>query len=543
MIRYLFTLSIILFFSNFQVVFAQKLVKGFKYLTLGQYEKAMEVFEKAESKKTELFAVNYAFSKIYSDESSQYFSPDQALLCIKAAKKYQKNYKYSEQTTKVMYDFDFTDVEVQYNYALYVVLNKVDKIETITQLFRKGVNNEYERGILEEKAFKCALTENTTISYSRFLEYYPNSKFANVAKTIYIQKWFETADNCILKSPDQKNGFRIFVTRYPENRFSKNCNGPNDYKIIRKRALLNNNYQLSPELSEIIEQSDSLNLDKDEILQYFIDNFCRAKSVVAPKENVKPEFKINNFSVRDMNIGLGAKLFVKERHGQQPRPKSTPSGMDFVLKTYGDNPYAMRDFDRGRRAIAFYYQNYFNNDVDWDYFADSLNKIDFNDSRFKAAIATLQKDFPNAFYADQANSVGNNVFMRICGAEIINNFGVSSSIFEQFEGCKVPGTDFIFKSNDLFSSFLNRKTGKYTYYFVATDRDSIVCGAYGLFPEIVKDTLMSYKLLNINSINGKFNILKSNSPGLVFFERDWAKLYYLVEQNSIWIVKRKYRRE
>ena len=195
---YFATLTILLLIVDLQTLYAQKLGKGFKLLADKEYVKAMDFFSDAKDKKTELFAVNYAMSVIQSDRESPYFAPDKAMLCIKNAQKYQKVEKPSEETIKKSYKFDFKDVEVQYNFALYTVLNYIDKIEPITRLFRSGINSDYERSILEEKAFKCALNENTTVSYSRFLEFYKDSKYAPLAKENYIKQWFVKADSYIL---------------------------------------------------------------------------------------------------------------------------------------------------------------------------------------------------------------------------------------------------------------------------------------------------------------------------------------------------------
>ena len=194
---------------------------------------------------------------------------------------------------------------------------------------------------------------------------------------------------------------------------------------------------MDPRLYGIINNSDSLNLNKDKILQYYINNFCKQETQPKTSESEKNEFKINKFVTRETEIEIGSRLYRKHNPPQKIRQKSTPSGKDFVLTTYGDNKYAMNDFNRGRRAIAFFYQHYYDTDIDWDYFSDQLANIDFDAPRFKAAIARLQNDFPKAFYPDNTNSVGNNVFTRICGAEIINNFGVYDPVFEQFENKKV----------------------------------------------------------------------------------------------------------
>lgn len=539
------TLIIILFCANIQMLYAQKLEKGFKYISNKEYTKAFDFFSDAREQNTELFATYFALSKIYSDPQSPFFKADQALLCIKNALKYNKIEKVSEEFIKKKYGFDFTDVDVQYNYALLMVINNVDNIETITRLFRMGINGEYEHKILEEKAYKCALQENTTISYSRFLEHFKDSKFANQAKENYIKAWFEKADGYTI-NPSKKNvSFNTFKTLYPESQLSKNCNTADDYITIRNQAVISTDYQLDPVLCDIIANSDSLKLGKDDILQYYITNFCKREPETAAIE--KPEFRLNNFTPREMEIEIGARKSAKSKPVQQAKPKSTPSGKDFVLSTYGDNPYAIRDFNRGRRAIAFYYTQYFDTDIDWKYFADTLKNVDFDDPRFKAAIARLQKDFPQAFYEDYSNTVGNNVFTRICGAEIINNFGVDAPIFKQFENQKIPNSNMFFKSAEHFSSFLNPTTHRYTYYFVATTPNSTVCGAYALVPEMDNTVFKGYKLIKIDPVNNRFRIFKSNSPGLVFFERQWRNLYYLVEQkqgnSSIWIVKKKYKRE
>ncbi|MBP5369833.1 MAG: hypothetical protein J6Z01_15420 [Bacteroidales bacterium] len=525
---------------SFQPLFAQKLGKGFKYLEDNDYAKAMEYFSNAKNKGTELFATYYALSKLYSDSQSPYFKAEQALVTIKRAIAHKKTEKISEESIKKHYNFDFTDVDIQYNYALLLVLNNVDKIETITRLFKTGLNNDYEHEILEEKAYKCALQENTTVAYSRFLDFFKDSKFVNQAKENYIKAWFEKADSYVLA----KN-FRTFKIRFPESNITKNCETEDDYIRLRNQAVISKDYQLDPILSEIVANSDSLNLRKDDILQYYITNFCKKESKTVVK--VKPEFRLNNFTPREKDIEIGAIIATRSKTTQKAKPKSTLSGKDFVMRTYGDNRYAINDFNRGRRAIAFYYTHYFNTDIDWEYFADSLDKVDFDDPRFKAAIARLQTDFPQAFYEDNSNSVGNNVFTRICGAEIINNFGVTSPIFKQFENKKIPNSNLTFKSTEHFSSFLNPKTHKYQYYFVATTPDSVVYGAYALTPEFDSLTFKGYKLLNINPVNNRFRIFRSNSPGLVFYERKWRNLYYLVEQkkgnSSIWVVKKKYKRE
>jgi hypothetical protein len=304
-------------------------------------------------------------------------------------------------------------------------------------------------------------------------------------------------------------------------------------------------YQLAPELNAIIDISDSLQLNKDEIMQYYIVNYCLQENQPKPEAPKKTEPKIKQFVIRETEIPVGAKLLTRLAPTQRIRPKSTPSGKDFVLETYGDNPYAIKDFNRGRRAIAYYYMTYFDTDIDWEYFADTLEKIDFDDERFKAAIARLQEDYPRAFYPDQSNSVGNNVFTRICGAEIINNFGVYNPVFEQFEGQQIPGTDFRFKGSEHFSTYRNTKVGKNTYYFVATTPESVVRGAYAL----VADSTVSkgYRLLNIPPDGNKLRLYKSNCPGLIFYERKWCQLYYLTEQkygdSSIWIVRKKYKKE
>ena len=539
-IKYFLSSLIILFCTSLQPLFAQKLEKGFKYIADKDYTKAMDFFTNAKDKNKELFVIYFALSKIYSDSESPYFKAEQALLSIKKAIAHNKIEKISEELTKKHYNFDFTDVEVQYNYALLLVINNVDKIETITRLFRMGLNNDYEHEILEEKAYKCALQENTTIAYSRFIDYFKDSKFVNQAKENYIKSWFEKADSYILN-----DNYGTFKIRFPESNITKNCETEDDYVRLRNQAVTSKDYQLDPILNEIIANADSLNLRKDDILLYYITNYC--KKELKPAVKVKPEFRLNNFTPRDKVIEIGTIISTRSKTTQKVKPKSTLSGKNFVMSTYGDNPYAINDFNRGRRAIAFYYTHYFNTDIDWKYFADSLDKVDFDDPRFKAAIARLQTDFPQAFYEDNSNSVGNNVFTRICGAEIINNFGVTSPIFKQFENKQIPNSNLIFKSAEHITSFLNPKNHKYQYYFVATTPDSVVYGAYALIPEFDSLTFVGYKLLNINPVNNKFHIFRSNSPGLVFYERKWRNLYYLVEQkkgnSSIWIVKKKYKKD
>ena len=122
---------------SFQPLFAQKLGKGFKYLEDNDYAKAMEYFSNAKNKGTELFATYYALSKLYSDSQSPYCKAEQALVTIKRAIAHKKTEKISEESIKKHYNFDFTDVDIQYNYALLLVLNNVDKIETITRLSKR----------------------------------------------------------------------------------------------------------------------------------------------------------------------------------------------------------------------------------------------------------------------------------------------------------------------------------------------------------------------------------------------------------------------
>jgi hypothetical protein len=545
--KFVAMLIAILLISGAQALYAQKLGKGFKLLANKEYDKAMSFFKDAKDKKIEQFAVNYALSRIFGDAESPYFKADQAMMYIKQAQKFQKTENISEEFIKGNYNFDFQDVDVQYNYALYAIINNINDIETITKLFRMGLNGDYERGILEEKAFKCALIENSTISYSRFLEFYKDSKYANQAKENYIKKWFEKADEYILTTKHE-NGFNKFKLYFPESRISKNCNTPDDYKLIRSKAIVSPDYQLAPELNAIIDISDSLQLNKDEIMQYFIVNYCLQENQPKPEAPKKTEPKIKQFVIRETEIPVGAKLLTRLAPTQRIRPKSTPSGKDFVLETYGDNPYAIKDFNRGRRAIAYYYMTYFDTDIDWEYFADTLEKIDFDDERFKAAIARLQEDYPRAFYPDQSNSVGNNVFTRICGAEIKNNHGIYSPIFQQFENRKISGTNLTFQTSDHYSTYRHPRSGRYYYYFIATTPDSLVCGAYMLAPEIdSNDVTIGHKIMNIKAENGSFKVLKSNCPGLVFFERKWSQLYYLVEEkkgdSSRWLVRKKYKRE
>lgn len=559
--KFFAALVAILLISGAQALYAQKLGRGFKLLEDKEYNKAMAFFTEAKDQKSELFAVNYALSKIYADKESPYFAPDKAMLCIKNAQKHQKVEKPSEETIKKSYKFDFKDVEVQYNFALYTVLNNINKIDAITKLFRMGINSDYERGILEEKAYKCALNENTTVSYSRFLEFYKGSKYAPYAKENYIKQWFAKADGYIL-NPEKKDGMVSFKALYPASHITKHCQTPEDYIELKNKVISGKDSQLAPELYSIIDISDSLNMDKDDILECFIVNYClpEEQKILYPKWNlsakpkeetqakVNPSVDLKILSPTEINIELGVKLFKKNKTVQKAKPKSTPSGKAFVMETYGDNPYAMKDFDRGRHAIAFYYKHYFDTDIDWDYFADTLEKVDFDDTTFKAAVARLQTDFPNSFYQDHSNSVGNNVFTRICGAELVNNFGISSPIFARFENRKIPDTDMTFKSAEHYSTFRHPRSKRLYYYFVATTADSLVYGAYMLAPEIdTAGTLVGHKLVNLPPSNNKITILKSNSPGLVFFERNWRDLYYLEEEkrgnSTTWVVKKKYKRE
>ena len=560
--KFFAALVAILLISGAQTLYAQKLGKGFKLLDDKEYVKAMAFFTDAKDKKIELFAVNYAMSVIQSDRESPYFAPDKAMLSIKNAQKYQKVEKPSEETIKKSYKFDFKDVEIQYNYALYSVLNNIDKIEPITRLFRSGINSDYERGILEEKAFKCALNENNTVSYSRFLEFYKDSKYAPLAKENYIKQWFVKADSYILDQTQKSKGLVSFKALFPESHISKHCETTEDYIALKNKVIIGKDLQLAPELYSIIDISDSLLMDKDDILECFIINYCipedqqtpdlkwkftpKAKADSKAQESLMDKLRV--FSPTEIAIEIGVKLFKTNKTVQKAKPKSTPSGKEFVLETYGDNPYAMKDFNRGRHAIAFYYKHYFDTDIDWDYFADTLDKVDFDDTTFKAAVARLQDDYPNAFYHDQSNSVGNNVFTRICGAEIVNNFGISSPIFEQFENHKIPGTNMTFKSTEHYSTFRHPRSKRFYYYFVATDKDSLVYGAYMLAPETDSTgKLTGHRLVNIPPENNKLIILKSNSPGLVFYERKWRDLYYLEEEprgnSTIWVVRKKYKRE
>ncbi len=543
--KWLVALTTILLIVDLQTLNAQKLEKGFKYIADSEYVKAMDFFVDAQDKKIELSATYYALSKLYGDKESPYFSADKSLMCIKNAKKQQKIDKTSEDIAVKYYNFDSDDIYIQYNYALYLVLNYIDKIETITNLFRMGLNDDYERGILEEKAFKCALYENTTLSYSRFLEFYKDSKYATQAKENYIKAWFIKADSYIIDQPNSVGGFNKFRTLYPESEITKNCRTVEEYVRMRNQAVTSKDYDLDTRLYGVITNADSLNLHKDNILQYFISNFCKQETPSKTTETEKPEFKINKFITRETEIEIGSRLYRQNVPTQKIRQKSTPSGKDFVLETYGDNRYAMNDFNRGRRAIAFFYRHYFDTDIDWDYFAAPLEKVDFDDPRFKAAIARLQKDFPKAFYPDNTNSVGNNVFTRICGAEIINNFGVYDPVFEQFENQQIPGTAFRFKSSEHYSSFRNTNKGRNTYYFVTTTPDSLVRGAYALVADSTGNK--GYRLLNIAPDGNKLKLYRSNCPGLIFYERKWCQLYYLEEQkngdSSIWIVRKKYKRE
>ncbi len=547
-VRYYITLVLILVCAGGQTVSAQKLGKGFRLIANKDYEKAMEFFMDAKQKKIEQFATYYALSTIYGDQYSPYFKADQALLCIKNAQKHLKNEKVPEDFIKKQYGFDYQDVEVQYNMALFLVLNNIDKIEAITQLFRMGINGDYERDILEEKAYKCALQENTTISFSRFLEFYKDSKFAVQAKENYIRCWFEKTDNFLATMTGPNGGFKGFTIRYPESFFAKNCKTEAEYQKIKEMSVVSKDYQLTPALYEVIQMSDTLNLTKDDILPYYIANIDSQGRLTTNQFNKNNEFKVNNFRPRELDIAIGTKLFKTNKPTQVAKPKSTPSGKDFVMETYGDNPYAIKDFNRGRRAIAFYYTQYFDTDIDWAYFADTLEKIDFDDPRFKAAIARLQEDFPRAFFHDKTNSVGNNVFTRICGAEIVNNFGISDpSIFEPFEGERIPGSNMTFKSIEHYSSFRNPRSGRFFYYFISTTADSLVRGAYVLVPQMDSTVFIGYKVVNILPDNNMLTIFRSNCPGLVFYERKWRDLYYLVEEkkgnSSNWVVKKKYKRE
>ena len=58
---------VIMLISGAQTLHAQKLGRGFKLLEDKEYTKAMAFFTDAKDKKIELFAVNYALSKIQSD--------------------------------------------------------------------------------------------------------------------------------------------------------------------------------------------------------------------------------------------------------------------------------------------------------------------------------------------------------------------------------------------------------------------------------------------------------------------------------------------
>ena len=68
-----------------------------------------------------------------------------------------------------------------------------------------------------------------------------------------------------------------------------------------------------------------------------------------------------------------------------------------------------------------------------------------------------------------------------------------------------------------------------------------------VMPLISTGKLTGHRLINIQPENNKLIILKSNSPGLVFYERKWRDLYYLEEEqrgnSTIWVVRKKYKRE
>ncbi|MBP5681746.1 MAG: hypothetical protein J6X05_00660, partial [Bacteroidales bacterium] len=68
--KFFAALVAILLISGAQTLYAQKLGKGFKLLDDKEYVKAMAFFTDAKDKKIELFAVNYAMSKIQSDRES-----------------------------------------------------------------------------------------------------------------------------------------------------------------------------------------------------------------------------------------------------------------------------------------------------------------------------------------------------------------------------------------------------------------------------------------------------------------------------------------
>jgi hypothetical protein len=105
-----------------------------------------------------------------------------------------------------------------------------------------------------------------------------------------------------------------------------------------------------------------------------------------------------------------------------------------------------------------------------------------------------------------------------------------------------------FKSTEHYSTFRHPRSKRFYYYFIATDKDSLVYGAYMLAPETDSTgKLTGHRLVNIQPENNKLIILKSNSPGLVFYERKWRDLYYLEEEqrgnSTIWVVRKKYKRE
>lgn len=526
-----------------QPLFAQKLQKGFVFINNRQFDKANDFFKKAYDNKIEPFALYYGWAKVYSDSLSPFFSAETALKYAKYSLKYLSVEDKPESFFIKNYHFDFNDVEVLFNYSLVEVLNNVDKIDVISKLIKSGVSGTYEREILEEKAFSLAVNENSVSSYSDFIELYPRSKYLNSAIDYYLKKWFDTVFTMISTG----EGFSMFRQRYRDSPIARYCADNEEFINLKNLAFASDN-RFCPQLCYLIENSSSLNLDKDKILEKFIvENFKSSNIKLPSNDIISDNVKSDNSELYSDFIIFkpGSILKRSSIETQKAKSKSISSGKDFIFSVYGDNPYALKDFNRGRSAIADFYKNDSLCDVDWNYFADSLNKIDFNDYRFKNAIAFLQNSNPVSFYEDQSNTVGYNVFNRIAGAEIINNFGVYNPVFQHFENNPVPESALIFKSRDHISSYKNPETGYFSYFFVSTVGDSLVCGAYSLEPMIINSSFGGYKIVNIPlNQNNNYVVKRSNCFGLVFYKRKWSALYYLVHvDDNNYMVAKKYKKQ
>lgn len=218
----------VLAFFIFGTVRADKLEDGFERLSIFDYFKAKESFEKSLEKKTPGAA--FGLSKIYSSDKNPFFNLDSARKYILVSGISYKSIKSKE--IKYYSKFGVNDTTIQ---ALSILIcekyfsfvQKVDSVSLYEHFLMDFGSCSESENVVELRnaaAFRDASKINNSTAYLNFSIAFPKAKEIIRANELYQQRLFEeqTIDNTI-------SSYEKFMTNYPESPYKDEA----DRKIFR----------------------------------------------------------------------------------------------------------------------------------------------------------------------------------------------------------------------------------------------------------------------------------------------------------------------